>query len=124
MARTNVDIDEKACATVMRPYGLVTKRDAVNLALGQSACRLRAQRQACQLDRVAVGQQLPERDARLLQRGEVAAEPPVERIPLFPEIGVSSQGGTVDQRGHGSPSDTSGGVHRADVLAVVALRGD
>jgi Arc/MetJ family transcription regulator len=33
MARTNVDIDEKACAAVMRRYGLVTKRDAVNFAL-------------------------------------------------------------------------------------------
>ena len=33
MARTNIDIDEKACASVMRQYGLHTKRDAVNLAL-------------------------------------------------------------------------------------------
>jgi len=37
MARTNVDIDEKACAVVMRRYGLTTKRDAVNLALRQLA---------------------------------------------------------------------------------------
>ena len=33
MARTNIDIDEQACASVMRQYGLRTKRDAVNLAL-------------------------------------------------------------------------------------------
>lgn len=33
MARTNIDIDEEACATVMRRYGLKTKRDAVNVAL-------------------------------------------------------------------------------------------
>ena len=33
MARTNIDIDEHACALVMRQYGLRTKRDAVNLAL-------------------------------------------------------------------------------------------
>ncbi|MGA2014780.1 MAG: type II toxin-antitoxin system VapB family antitoxin [Solirubrobacteraceae bacterium] len=33
MARTNVDIDELACAEVMRRYELRTKREAVNLAL-------------------------------------------------------------------------------------------
>ncbi len=33
MARTNIDIDDEACAEVMRRYQLVTKRDAVNLAL-------------------------------------------------------------------------------------------
>ena len=33
MARTNIDIDEKACAEVMRRYQLSTKRDAVNFAL-------------------------------------------------------------------------------------------
>ena len=33
MARTNVNIDEKACAEVMRRYQLRTKREAVNLAL-------------------------------------------------------------------------------------------
>ena len=33
MARTNIDIDEDACAAVMKRYGLTTKRDAVNLAL-------------------------------------------------------------------------------------------
>ena len=33
MARTNIDIDEEACAVVMRRYGLKTKRDAVNFAL-------------------------------------------------------------------------------------------
>jgi Arc/MetJ family transcription regulator len=33
MARTNIDIDDEACAVVMRRYHLTTKRDAVNLAL-------------------------------------------------------------------------------------------
>ncbi|MCY4621286.1 MAG: type II toxin-antitoxin system VapB family antitoxin [bacterium] len=33
MTRTNIDIDDEACASVMRHYGLRTKRDAVNLAL-------------------------------------------------------------------------------------------
>ena len=33
MARTNVDIDDEACATVMRRYRLATKRDAINFAL-------------------------------------------------------------------------------------------
>lgn len=35
MARTNIDIDEEACAAVMRQYGFKTKRDAVNFALRQ-----------------------------------------------------------------------------------------
>ena len=33
MSRTNIDIDEDACAEVMRRYNLTTKRDAVNFAL-------------------------------------------------------------------------------------------
>ena len=33
MARTNVDIDDQACAEVMRRYRLTTKREAVNFAL-------------------------------------------------------------------------------------------
>ena len=33
MARTNIDIDDQACETVMRRYGLATKREAVNYAL-------------------------------------------------------------------------------------------
>jgi Arc/MetJ family transcription regulator len=33
MARTNIDIDEKACASVMRRYRLKTKREAINFAL-------------------------------------------------------------------------------------------
>lgn len=33
MSRTNIDIDEKACAEVMRRYQLDTKKDAVNFAL-------------------------------------------------------------------------------------------
>ena len=37
MARTNIDIDEEACALVMRQHGFKTKRDAVNFALRQVA---------------------------------------------------------------------------------------
>ena len=33
MARTNVDIDDEACAIVMRRYQLPTKREAINFAL-------------------------------------------------------------------------------------------
>ena len=33
MSRTNVDIDDDACAAVMRRYRLTSKREAVNLAL-------------------------------------------------------------------------------------------
>lgn len=40
MARTNIDIDEGACALVMRRYGLRTKREAVNFALNELATEL------------------------------------------------------------------------------------
>ena len=33
MSRTNIDIDDDACAEIMRRYRLRTKREAVNLAL-------------------------------------------------------------------------------------------
>jgi len=33
MARTNIDIDEEACAAVMERFHVRTKREAVNLAL-------------------------------------------------------------------------------------------
>lgn len=33
MARTNIDIDDEACDTVMRRYRLTSKRAAVNFAL-------------------------------------------------------------------------------------------
>lgn len=33
MVRTNIDLDDDACRTVMRRYRLATKRDAVNFAL-------------------------------------------------------------------------------------------
>ena len=33
MSRTTIDIDDKACAAIMRRYGLATKREAVNFAL-------------------------------------------------------------------------------------------
>ncbi len=35
MTRTNIDIDDDACAEVMRRYGFSTKRQAVNFALRQ-----------------------------------------------------------------------------------------
>jgi len=37
MARTNVDVDEEACASVMRRYRFKTKREAINFALQQLA---------------------------------------------------------------------------------------
>lgn len=33
MSRTNIDIDDEACAVVMDRYHLTSKRDAVNYAL-------------------------------------------------------------------------------------------
>lgn len=33
MSRTNIDLDDAACATVMKRYHLTSKRDAVNYAL-------------------------------------------------------------------------------------------
>jgi Arc/MetJ family transcription regulator len=33
MSRTNIDIDERACAEVMRRYRFTTKKEAVNFAL-------------------------------------------------------------------------------------------
>ena len=37
MSRTNVDIDDEACAQVMRMYNLDSKREAINLALRKLA---------------------------------------------------------------------------------------
>ena len=37
MARTNIDLDDDACRTVMARYHLRTKREAVNLALRRLA---------------------------------------------------------------------------------------
>lgn len=37
MARTNIDIDEELITTVMRRYGLRTKKEAVDLALRRLA---------------------------------------------------------------------------------------
>ena len=37
MARTNIDIDEDACAAVMARFHLSSKREAVNLALRRLA---------------------------------------------------------------------------------------
>jgi len=37
MARTNIDIDDEACAAVMERFGFESKREAVNFALRQLA---------------------------------------------------------------------------------------
>lgn len=37
MSRTNIDIDDEACAAVMERFHLDSKRDAVNLALRRLA---------------------------------------------------------------------------------------
>jgi Arc/MetJ family transcription regulator len=37
MSRTNIDLDDAACAAVMERYNLGSKRDAVNLALRRLA---------------------------------------------------------------------------------------
>ena len=37
MGRTNIDIDDEACAAVMERFRLETKREAVNLALRRLA---------------------------------------------------------------------------------------
>ena len=37
MSRTNIDLDERACAVVMRRFELTSKRAAVNFALRQLA---------------------------------------------------------------------------------------
>lgn len=37
MSRTNIDLDDAACAAVMERYHLASKRDAVNLALRRMA---------------------------------------------------------------------------------------
>lgn len=43
MSRTNIDIDDEACAAVMERYGLRTKREAVNFALRELAMQLTVQ---------------------------------------------------------------------------------
>ncbi len=44
MSRTNVNIDDRACAEVMRRYGLSTKREAINFAFRTLAAEARALR--------------------------------------------------------------------------------
>ena len=46
MSRTNVDIDDVACAEVMRRYRLTTKRDAINFALRTLAAETASIREA------------------------------------------------------------------------------
>jgi Arc/MetJ family transcription regulator len=38
MSRTNIELDDAACAIVMKRFNLATKRDAVNFALNLLAC--------------------------------------------------------------------------------------
>ena len=38
MSRTNIELDDAACAVVMKRFNLTTKRDAVNFALNVLAC--------------------------------------------------------------------------------------
>ena len=49
MSRTNVDIDDKACAEVMRRYRLATKREAINFALRTLAAETASIREAREL---------------------------------------------------------------------------
>jgi len=49
MAITNIDIDEQACAEVMRRHQLETKRDAVNYALRLLAAEPLSLKEARQL---------------------------------------------------------------------------
>ena len=46
MTRTNVDIDDKACAEVMRRYRLKSKREAINYALRSLAAETASVREA------------------------------------------------------------------------------
>lgn len=46
MSRTNVDIDDKACAEVMRRYRFATKREAINFALRSLAAETASVREA------------------------------------------------------------------------------
>ena len=46
MSRTNVDIDDQACAEVMRRYRLATKREAINFALRTLAVEAASVREA------------------------------------------------------------------------------
>ena len=39
MAGTNIDLDDAACAVVMRRFRLASKREAVNMALRELATR-------------------------------------------------------------------------------------
>ena len=38
MSRRNIELDDAACAIVMKRFNLTTKRDAVNFALNLLAC--------------------------------------------------------------------------------------
>jgi Arc/MetJ family transcription regulator len=64
MARTNIDLDDEACALVMHRYHLSTKREAVNFALRSVAAetlglddtrRLRGSGWEGDLDRMRAG---------------------------------------------------------------------
>ena len=62
MSRTDVDIDDEACAEVMRRYRLATKSEAVNLALRTLAAEAASIDEARQMKGGRLGGQ-PRRDA-------------------------------------------------------------
>ncbi len=49
MSRTNIDIDEQACAKVMRRFGFATKETAVNFALRKLATKPLSSEEALKL---------------------------------------------------------------------------
>ena len=49
MVRANIDIDDEACAEVMRRYGFTTRRQAINLALRTLAVEPLSANEACEL---------------------------------------------------------------------------
>ncbi|MXX93992.1 MAG: type II toxin-antitoxin system VapB family antitoxin [Chloroflexi bacterium] len=49
MTRTNIDIDDAACAEVMRRYDFATKREAVNFALQTVAAEVMSIKEAREL---------------------------------------------------------------------------
>ena len=55
MSRTNVNIDDEACAEIMRRYRLTSKRGAINLALRVLAAEPLDVDEAKQLARVGLG---------------------------------------------------------------------
>ena len=55
MSRTNINIDDQACAEIMRRYRLATKREAVNFALRTLAAEPLNIEEARRMPRVRLG---------------------------------------------------------------------